>query len=755
MANDHRKGKGKGRRDPSPRDRRRDDRDNRSNNRNDDRPYRGSRSDTRSDNGDRRPVRERLGPAPPPPPRVSCDPGPSTSSGTSRRRTRSPSRSSRGSGATPPKVRKEGRTKQAPKPRCLPAFTLHDVESLKLRLAVETPLDLTNVKLDDVAVLAHGLLFLHVEFDTVVFGSPDGSTHAVKGKNVIFMVQKWLKDPHIVKVCTYLHKCIIELRYGVEVVSTLDPLQHRTATTLAFGQPNPMQRDDRNPTEFVLRKAIRKVRTLIATYWDFVVDKSVVKDFDDSVSISPWSRLTLARYADPKGRPSSYKDPLTDAEVVVILDASVYYAKPASIPLADPIDPVRKMSIRSDRHTTKELAERAVWRQDALAKINLGGCIYPICVDKQDRGHAIEVCPRIEAVCIVCRHRGHAADAHPLYDQVVLDNLFRVYAPAHERSGRVWQLQVSCRKDWETYLYGKTWEERHSLEADLPAPRPPTADELGAARAAVERAESDRKLAEFNANIEKAEKAREEERQRSLEIEAREIRFAAPVPAPQRDPTMSHADYIELLKKEGEQLAEIARLRADNAAAAAAIAETARLKARITPMSAEPSSVLATFSHLVATYPTPAVAPAPAAPPVEAAAAPSPTVFVKDLIVPSASTLSYPPAPRPAFTVTVPTPVPSPTKSKPADEQMDLSEASTLLAPRPDDKEIEMTPQEIEQALNPDDEESVHYPSDEEDDEDENEGNITVPGLEEDDILEDDVIGDANADVHMSEERVP
>ena len=55
MANDHRKGKGKGRRDPSPRDRRRD---NRSNDRNDERPSRGARSGDRS-NDRRGPVSPR------------------------------------------------------------------------------------------------------------------------------------------------------------------------------------------------------------------------------------------------------------------------------------------------------------------------------------------------------------------------------------------------------------------------------------------------------------------------------------------------------------------------------------------------------------------------------------------------------------------------------------------------------------------------------------------------------------------------
>ena len=56
-----------------------------------------------------------------------------------------------------------------------------------------------------------------------------------------------------------------------------------------------------------------------------------------------------------------------------------------------------------------------------------------------------------------------------------------------------------------------------------------------------------------------------------------------------------------------------------------------------------------------------------------------------------------------------------------------------------------MTDEEFEREMG-DDNESLHYPSDE-DDEDENEGNVTVPDLE------DDTLGDA--DVHMSEERVP
>ena len=238
---------------------------------------------------------------------------------------------------------------------------------------------------------------------------------------------------------------------------------------------------------------------------------------------------------------------------------------------------------------------------------------------------------------------------------------------------------------------------------------------------------------------------------------------------------MSSADYLILLRKEKEDLAEIAKLQAENAAANAALEETARLKSKITPMSGEPSSVLATFHHLIATNPVrpetnvSAVAPVAtnsaarsnatsAAPPTNAAEpnatpAPAPTVFVSDLFVPSTVTVMHPPVPRPSFTVTVPTPaptpvptpVPSPVKSfprKPVDEPMD-DEAAALFAPQPDDGELpEMTPQEVDKEFEiyP---ESSDGPSDDEDD---NAGNVTVTSLELDD--------DDDAEM-QDEERVP
>ena len=206
---------------------------------------------------------------------------------------------------------------------------------------------------------------------------------------------------------------------------------------------------------------------------------------------------------------------------------------------------------------------------------------------------------------------------------------------------------------------------------------------------------------------------------------------------------------------------------AENVAANAALQKTVRHKSNITPMSGEPSSVLATFQHLIATYPirpeTNASAVAPvatnsaagsnatsAAPPTNAAEpnatpAPAPTVFVSDLFVPSTVTVTHPPVPRPSFTVTVPTPVPSPVKSfprKPVDEPMD-DEAAALFAPQPDDGELpEMTPQEVDKEFEIDPE-SSDGPSDDEDD---NAGNVTVTSLELDD--------DDDAEM-QDEERVP
>ena len=254
----------------------------------------------------------------------------------------------------------------------------------------------------------------------------------------------------------------------------------------------------------------------------------------------------------------------------------------------------------------------------------------------------------------------------------------------------------------------------------------------------------------FNANIEAAKKARDDELARAVEIDAREMRFAAPVPCPQRDPSMSNADYLKLLKKEKAEREEIAQLEAERAAAATALAETARLKAQIKPMEAEPSSVLATFSHLVDTYriPEAAAAVAPTSTPtptypVPAAAAPTPTVFVTNLVTPSAVTETHPPAPRPSFTVTVPTPGPSPTKELPPLSDADMAEVDALfpadLMPRPgEEPPRKLTDEEFEKELNRVGPDSDNGPSDDEDSDD-NAGDVTVTSLEgEDDALEDE-----------------
>ena len=331
MANDHRKGKGKGRRDPSPRDRRRD---NRSNDRNDERPSRGARSGDRS-NDRRGPVSPRPQGAPQQQADVQCDPRdprPSISGSQSPR----PSRASRKAQAirssgvttpTPPNVKENPSQKAMARPRSLPAFSKLDLEDLRHELEVEIRLDALPTFFDAELALAHGLLFFHVEYDTVVFAAPSGRVQEVKGRNILHVVVKLLRDPHVVKVGTYHHKRLIEAWYGVQIIGHLDPIPLRSSKQLRFRTEIECLRDHPDPKDYILKKATRRVRQLIFTYWELVISDPFAKEFPSCRDLSPWSRLTLAKYSDAKGRPESFKEPLSDQEVAAKLDADPYYSE--------------------------------------------------------------------------------------------------------------------------------------------------------------------------------------------------------------------------------------------------------------------------------------------------------------------------------------------------------------------------------------------------------------------------------------------
>ena len=306
MANDHRKGKGK--RAPSPRDRRRDDSSS-------DRPSRGNRSQQQAD--------------------VNCDPRdprPSISGSQSPSRSRASCKapSTRSSGTTtptPPTVKEDPSKQTLARPRRLPAFSKLDLEDLRHELEVEIRLDALSNFLDAESALAHGLLFFHVEHDTVVFAAPTGRVQEVKGRKILHVVVKLLRDPHVVKVGTYHHKRLIEACYGVQIIGHLDPIPFRAAKQLSFRTEIECSRDHPDPKAYILKQATRRVRQLIFTYWGLVISDPFAKESQSYADLSPWSRLTLAKYSDAKGRPESFKEPLSDQEVAAKLDADPYYSE--------------------------------------------------------------------------------------------------------------------------------------------------------------------------------------------------------------------------------------------------------------------------------------------------------------------------------------------------------------------------------------------------------------------------------------------
>ena len=487
--------------------------------------------------------------------------------------------------------------KVEPDTRCLPVFRKSDVATLLDTLVDEENLE-TNKPFDVTSAMGHGLLFFAFEHETLVVGAPSGLVQEVKGHNLKGYLRKLLADPHVIKVSVFDHKRILENVYRVTVVGHLNLPALQALTKLPFTAQNEVDPKDKDPHEYNVLEAVRKVRTLIATYWEFVYANTIVGKKSATHDVSPWSRLILAQYSDPNGRPSSYTAKLSDKEVVAILDATPYDESGPHTLHVEPHPDVRNLAIAGQNLRIRSMNNDA-WRKAVLVKLNMkAGCCYPVCVRDKKVDHLLEQCPVIATKCSHCNHFGHEVDAHLFFDQILLDNFFKVYAPSHVVHGRVWQLAVTRREDWEeTYLYGSKWIDRHHLEARVPAPRPPTLSEINIARDRLAIEESQARIIAEQEVVAASLAKQEADRKNAEECQARIQRFQEPVVLA-RDPELSDAQYLI-------ELAENRRRRREAEEAEDKIAAelTARLKAKINPMPLLSTEVEENFRIAVALNP--------------------------------------------------------------------------------------------------------------------------------------------------------
>ena len=85
-------------------------------------------------------------------------------------------------------------------------------------------------------------------------------------------------------------KRILESFYRVSVVSHLDPTWYVRPVNLKYASENEPNKREKEPQEYLRLKAIRKVRNLILTYWNFVIADTVAGKMKDDFDLSPWSK---------------------------------------------------------------------------------------------------------------------------------------------------------------------------------------------------------------------------------------------------------------------------------------------------------------------------------------------------------------------------------------------------------------------------------------------------------------------------------
>ena len=179
-----------------------------------------------------------------------------------------------------------------------------------------------------------------------------------------------------------------------------------------------------------------------------VTDNANLSDYAD---LNPWIHLTMAKFSDLRGCSASYRTPLDDKQVALKLDTYYHCGVDLTIQMNEEIPNAYNsvFSIQKDPTFTTE-SNRLDRRYNLLHKDQL--CRYPLC---KSNNHWTYDCPTLKISCLTCSHGGHDERLHAEHDQIILDHMFLLFAPAHKNMGKIWmsdEVIEVIEDDWSNYL---------------------------------------------------------------------------------------------------------------------------------------------------------------------------------------------------------------------------------------------------------------------------------------------------------------
>ena len=314
----------------------------------------------------------------------------------------------------------------------------------------------------------YGFMFYKVVEDMVSFANPSGHVEIIKNW-IPKHIQADLKDPFIIKVGSIKDKLLIEKVHNLRIRGHFDSTPLQLPVASLFDAELVFNPDKKDQTEYLRKKSIRVIRDKISNFWELMANFANHRDLSDEANLVPWVHLVMAKFSDLRGRSAGYQTALEDKEVAAKLDASPYFESGLDLPIKMSVNiPMwyyHVHNLSKDPTFTTEL-ERLNRRYDLLHNDML--CRYPLC---QSLDHVTSDCPMITISCPTCSHRGHDERDHEHHDQVTLDHLFLLFAPAHMTMSKIWLSDDIIEDDWSNSLRME-WTPKASAITGLPKPKP-------------------------------------------------------------------------------------------------------------------------------------------------------------------------------------------------------------------------------------------------------------------------------------------
>ena len=441
--------------------------------------YRADR-DTRSRDRLSESQKKKSEPRPDQPDLSTSDAGPSTSSATSTATAATapakfgripkldPSRKRSGEDQTreePPQKQSRPEPKVRPELRRMPVVKRGHLKVLREELKKEREVE---IPYDESDSMDYGFMFYKVVEDMVSFANPSGHVEIIKNW-IPKHIQADLKDPFVIKVGSIKDKLLIEKVHNIRIKGHFDskPLQLPVASL--FDTELVLNPDEKDQTEYLKKKSIRAIRDKISNFWELMANFANHRDLSDEANLIPWVHLVMAKFSDLRGRSAGYQKALDDKQVAAKLDASPYFESGLDLPVAMsvniPMGYYLVHSISKDTSLVTEL-DRQNKRYDLLHNDML--CRYPLC---QSLDNVTSDCPMLTISCPICSHRGHDERDHEHHEQVTLDHLFLLFAPAHMTMSKIWLSDDVIEDDWSNSLRME-WTPKASAITGLPKPKP-------------------------------------------------------------------------------------------------------------------------------------------------------------------------------------------------------------------------------------------------------------------------------------------